>query len=80
MAELLEADARQLLKGDAIVSYAEALKQIWDLVEMNNDAALELCQATRSKVLSAASELDDAELYDIADLLAEYDGTLQNHY
>jgi len=77
LGDLLEADARQLLKGDAVVSYAEALKKIADLIYSDRAAALELCRAVKEKVLSAADELEDGELYAIADLLADYENTIE---
>ncbi|MCB9476996.1 MAG: VWA domain-containing protein [Deltaproteobacteria bacterium] len=80
IAELLADDADQLIKGDAIVAYAEALKQIDKLIdESDAQEALELCQATKAQVQAAADELNDAELASIADLLDTYEGTIENY-
>ena len=77
--ELLQANADQLLKGDAIVTYAEALKQIDSLVYTNPAMALQVCQEADSKVRAAAELLQDQELIDIHHLLERYEQTLQ-HY
>lgn len=78
IAQMLLAPARQLLKGDAIVEYAESLKEIYRLLEDNKPTeAVDLCKKTRSKVLTAADLLQDNELYEIADLLDKYEGALQ---
>ncbi|HPQ68563.1 MAG TPA: VWA domain-containing protein [bacterium] len=75
-AQLLAAGHNQLLKGDAIVTYAEAIKEIADLVYTDADQALVVCQAAREKLEAAAETLNDEELEEIADLLADYEGTI----
>ncbi len=78
--ELLAADADQLLKGNAIVAYAEALKEIDRLIdEGNGDDAFDLCQETKDTVQSAADALGDAELEEIADLLSDYESIVSYH-
>lgn len=76
--ELLGASADQLLKGDAIVSYAEALKKIGEWEVSDTDAAIDLCQTTRDKVAAAALALDDDELEEIVELLETLGETLMN--
>ncbi len=77
IAELLAADADQLLKGNAIVAYAEALKEIDRLIDDGlGQAALTLCQTTKDTVQNAAIALGDAELEEIAELLGDYESTV----
>ncbi|HDH96817.1 MAG TPA: VWA domain-containing protein, partial [Proteobacteria bacterium] len=76
--QMLQAPADQLLKGDAIVAYAEALKEIYRKLEQGNrDEALKICRETKEKVQDVASFLNDDELQEIAELLGIYEGTIQ---
>jgi len=75
-AQLLAAGHNQLLKGEAIVAYAEAIKQIADLVTTDAERALAVCRAAKEKVQAAAETLNDEELEEIADLLADYETTI----
>ncbi|EYF04491.1 vWA domain-containing protein [Chondromyces apiculatus] len=59
VAELLEGNKAQLLKGNAIIAYAEALK----------DGSHEVLQAAHDTVVAANPEGTDPELSEIADLL-----------
>jgi Mg-chelatase subunit ChlD len=77
IAELLATDADQLLKGNAIVAYAEALKEIDRLIDEGyGQDALILCQTTKETVQNAAIALGDAELEEIAELLGDYESTV----
>lgn len=70
LGELLEHDASLLLKGKAVVAYAEALT---DLQSLDGQAALDVIEATRAIVQSAAETLsDDPDLAEIDELLASY--------
>ena len=79
IAELLAADADQLIKGDAIVVYAEALKKIAHLIYSDPQKALSTCRQAREQVEEAAALLGDEELADIAELLAIYEETIENY-
>jgi len=74
--EMLAAHAFQLRKGDAIVTFAETLKQIYWLIPYEVEEAYALCQAAQIKVQAAAEELGDEELFEIADLLTRYLSTV----
>ena len=76
IADMLAAEAPQLTKGDAVVAYAESLKQIYDLRYTDPDQALQICVETRQMVEQAADELGDTELEDITALLQQYEVTL----
>jgi len=77
---LLWAPADQLLKGDAIVTYAESLKEIYRAVEDGKgEEAIEICRNARDKVQAAADYLNDEELKEIVDLLDTYEETLQRY-
>ncbi len=74
---LEDADAPQLVKGTAIVEYAEGLKDISDLVAAGEEAAArELCNEIRDSLSDAADRTADPELHDIAVLMGQYCGTL----
>ncbi len=75
VARMLDTDADQLLKGDAVVTYAEALKQIWE-ASYNSDEALAICRAAKEKVSVAAAILVDGELWDIVELLEQVENIL----
>jgi len=75
--EMLAAPSEQLLKGDAIVAYAEALKQIDGLMYSQPEEALAVCQAALAKVTAAQLVLNDVELAEIVELLAKYAATIQ---
>ncbi len=76
---MLEASPAQLLKGDAIVVYAEALKQIDELIDYSPSLADALCEAVYEKVRAAADESENSELYEIADLLLRHQDTIDNY-
>jgi len=68
--DILEAAGSQLLKGYAIVTYAEALKEIdgtYDTAEKG-----EICLDAQAQVSAAAEALGDPELREIESLLATY--------
>ncbi len=68
--ELLDANAERLVKGSAVVAYAEALAQLADL---DGQAATDLIDETRVVIQAASDELGaDSELAEIDSLLAEY--------
>lgn len=76
---LLEQDQALVLKGDAVVAYAEALADVRDL---DGAAALPVLDAARTQVLAALEQLDgDADLAEIDALLDLYmdyfDGTFE---
>ncbi|MCC6158100.1 MAG: hypothetical protein IT350_08595 [Deltaproteobacteria bacterium] len=73
---LLAASANQLLKGDAIVTYAEALKRIDVASKDEPEDAIAICEAAREKVAAAAETLDDPELEEIVELLGMLKETL----
>ena len=79
IAELLEDGAGQLLKGDALVVYAEALKAIESLLYTSPAAALAVCQQAHNQVQTTAQLLGDEELYEVADLLGIYEETIQKY-
>ena len=69
--DLLDGDKLLLLKGDAVVAYAEALKAVRDGV--SDGEALVIIDGAIAAVESAADVLaDDPDLTEIAGLLAEY--------
>jgi hypothetical protein len=73
--ELLAGSDLMLRKGNAIVSYAETLKEIQTLYgsSANNAQILELIDAATAEVESAAEALgDDPELEAISAILDEY--------
>jgi hypothetical protein len=70
LGDLLAEDDAPLLKGSAVVAYAEALEQLQSL---EGQAALDLIEATRAQVQAAAEILDaDPDLAEIDQLLARY--------
>ncbi len=74
---LEDVEAPQLVKGTAIVQYAEGLKDISDLVAGGEEAeARELCNEIRDALSDAADLTGDPELQDIAVLMGQYCGTL----
>lgn len=70
LGEMLDADNSLLLKGDAVVAYAEALKQLRTL---DGQEAHALIDATRCQVQAAAAALaGDPDLLEIDQLLEQY--------
>ena len=67
---ILENAGSQLLKGRAIVAYAEGLKEIDQEADREEKGAI--CLKALARVQAAADELDDPELRDIASLLGTY--------
>jgi hypothetical protein len=75
-AQMLE-NNRQIIKGDAIVAYAEMLKEIkYPLVD-NKDQNLEAFDKAFDQVKEAHGELGDTELAAILDLLKTYKRTVK---
>jgi Ca-activated chloride channel family protein len=74
---LEESEAPQLVKGTAIVEYAEGLKDIADLLEEHKDSeARELCNTIRDSLSEAADLTGDEELQDVSILMGQYCGTM----
>lgn len=70
LGDLLADDDATLLKGSAVVAYAEALEQLQTL---EGQAALDLIEATRAQVQAAGEALDaDPDLAEIDQLLDRY--------
>jgi len=67
----------QIRKGDAVVAYAEMLKQIAVPLEQNRQANLEALARAREQVEEALRSLRDPELAGILALLERYQGTLE---
>jgi Ca-activated chloride channel family protein len=67
---ILENAGSQLIKGRAIVEYAEGLKEIDQATDWEEKG--EICTQALARVQAAADELDDPELRDIASLLGTY--------
>jgi hypothetical protein len=63
---------REIRKGDAVVAYAEMLKQIAVPLEANRERNLERFEDARVEVESAWRELEDPELKEILGLLERY--------
>lgn len=78
IADLLANDADQLLKGDAIVVYAEALKKISNSIEEGKGDEIDICLKAKNMVDQAATLLQDTELQEIVQLLETYLTTLGN--
>jgi Ca-activated chloride channel homolog len=79
IAQMLAANADQLLKGDAIVTYAEALKRIDQKIYSDPTAALQICQEAKLTVETARTALGgDADLTEIAALLQTYETTISS--
>jgi Ca-activated chloride channel family protein len=74
VAALLEGPGAQLFKGNAIVVYAEALKDVYDLHRRSGDpsAATAACEAALATVRDAVRRVPDPELEEIASLLGAY--------
>jgi len=77
--EMLDAANRQLLKGDAIVTYAEGLKEIAELIYSDPDQALAVFNEMKQQVAAAAEELQDGELLEISEQLDHYKSTLDGY-
>jgi Ca-activated chloride channel family protein len=67
---ILENAGSQLLKGYAIVAYAEALKEIDRTADLEEKDTI--CSQALARVQAAAAELDDSELREIESLLGTY--------
>ena len=76
---MLAADAPQLVKGDAVVTFAETLKRVAETIDEDPEAAYALCQAAAQKLSSAAEALDDSELADLAAQMDRYMSTVDSH-
>jgi Ca-activated chloride channel family protein len=77
VAQLLEGSGTQLYKGNAIVLYAEGLKDIYNALHTTGTAAAtEICTGVLAQVRAAADLLRDPEIDEIRDLLAAYCPTL----
>ena len=71
--QLLAAPAMQLYKGNAIVVYAEGLKDVYDLMNAGDvvEAHAE-CARVRDEVRAASEMLLDQEVDEILDLITAY--------
>ena len=76
MATMLAGGADQLIKGDAVVTYAEALKKISTSLNEKTGNAVDICLDARDRVSTAATLLQDSELQEIVSLLDTYLTTL----
>ena len=75
--DVLVEDEAMLRKSDVVVGYAKALIVIgWLWQQDEHEDAAAVAQAMQTWVATAASELGDGELQEIADLLGEYHATL----
>lgn len=79
VAELLAGNSQQLLKGSAVVAYAEALKEVQILMYTrdNYEEILSILEDAQETVTAAADALSDPELDEIADLLTTYRGKFE---
>jgi Ca-activated chloride channel family protein len=69
----------RLLKGTAVVAYAEALKEIWNLKRAGYDVeAHSACASALAKVWPAAAVTGDAELTEMAYMFTDYCMTLDS--
>jgi Ca-activated chloride channel family protein len=81
LGDLVRADATQLRKADAIVSYAKSLIVIGSLVkEGRGPDAVNVAANMRRWLRDAAVDIDDVEIAEIADLMSEYYGLLRQTY
>jgi Ca-activated chloride channel family protein len=81
VAMLLEGPGLQLFKGNAIVLYAQGLKDVYDLLRSEGLAAAQAeCDSVRTQVTASADVLHDAELDEIVDLLTAYCGSLDGRH
>ncbi|MBN1769693.1 MAG: VWA domain-containing protein [Deltaproteobacteria bacterium] len=81
VAGLLEGPGMQLFKGNAIVVYAEGLKDVYDLRRAGNAVEAQAeCDAVRGEVQTAADLLHDPELDEIAGLITAYCGSLVSRH
>ncbi len=81
VAGLLEGPGLQLFKGNAIVVYAEGLKDVYDLRRGGDPIGAQAeCSAVLGEVRTAAELLDDPELDEIEELLTGYCGSLEARY
>lgn len=63
-------DRGQLVKGNAVVTYAEALKKLY---HANREESIEICERAQSIVDNAAASLEaDPDLDEVTELLSQY--------
>ncbi len=75
--DVLVEDEAMLRKADVVVGYAKALIVIgWLAQQGEQDEAAAVAEAMQAWVTTAATELGDAELHEIATLLGEYQAVL----
>jgi len=77
LAAMLRDGSPQLVKGDALVAYAEALKEIDDLRASRPEEAVTRCKSALDAVNEAVSSLKDDELKDVSKLLDRYCDTVE---
>jgi len=81
LGDLVRADATQLRKADAIVSYAKSLIVIGSLVEEGRgQEAVNVAANMKRWLRKAALDLQDIEIAEIANLMQEYDELLRQQY
>ncbi|MQY77037.1 MAG: VWA domain-containing protein [Spirochaeta sp.] len=71
------AGRREILKGDAVVEFAELLKEIRTPLTENREENLSVFDAAADNIREINREIDDPELADILSLLARYRKTLE---
>lgn len=79
ISDMLAGDISELIKGDAIVAYAEALKVVADKYNTEPFAALDAVDAARVQVNQAYQTLTDGELLEIRGLLDTLRNSLQRY-
>jgi Ca-activated chloride channel family protein len=79
--DIVKADASQLHKGDVVVNYAKAFVVISDMVDQNQGAAaIGLAQAMVEWLDQAAQALNDDEIADMAQVMAQYAASLEAQF
>jgi Ca-activated chloride channel family protein len=79
--ELVKADADQLYKGDVVVSYAKAFIVISDMVSNDQGGdAIPIAEDMVDWLNQAADALDDEEITEMADVMADYAAVLQQKF
>ena len=71
------AGQRQILKGDAVVEFAELLKEIQTPLTENKEENLRAFDNAEANIRKINKEINDPELADILSLLARYRKTLE---
>jgi Ca-activated chloride channel family protein len=71
------AGQRQILKGDAVVEYAELLKEIHTPLTENKEKNLRVFDKAAGNIREINKEINDPELSDILTMLAKYRKTVE---